>query len=408
MSLLDDASLLVTPNAYKEGKLYSVIPSDGSGDLSVNRATTATRVNASGLVELVPYNLFQYSEQFDNAVWSKVRFSATANTTTAPDGTLTADTISMTQEGSLYRTIYQVVSGSTLTYTASVYFKYIDRQYIQFSFDGAFSVSQRVNIDLLNGVITADSMNGGSILTSVGDGWYKLTATSTGANTQPNFYIWAIDTGTNARGVLSTGTGSTFIWGAQLVEGTEPRDYYPTETRLNIPRLDYSLGSCPNILLEPQRTNLLTYSEQFNIWNLSGGIVVSENAATSPSGTLTGSKIIPPIGTSTSFFISKPAVGNCLSIYAKAAEKTKILLYSGVAGSNAYFDLSSGQVLTTLSDVVSAKIEPIGNDGWYRCSVIWNTNSTLIRVYAADTDNNTSVTGDGTSGIYIWRTTRSG
>ena len=66
MSLLDTASLIVTPNGYKEGKLYSVIPSDGSGDLSVTRATTATRVNSQGLVELVPYNLINYSEQFDN------------------------------------------------------------------------------------------------------------------------------------------------------------------------------------------------------------------------------------------------------------------------------------------------------------------------------------------------------
>ena len=69
MSLLDTASLIVTPNGYKEGKLYSVIPSDGSGDLSVTRATTATRVNSQGLVELVPYNLLQYSEDFSNAYW---------------------------------------------------------------------------------------------------------------------------------------------------------------------------------------------------------------------------------------------------------------------------------------------------------------------------------------------------
>jgi len=91
MSLLDTASLLLTPNAYKEGKLYSVIPSDGSGDMSVTRATTATRVNSAGLVELVPYNLVTYSEQFDNADWTKNNISITANTTTAPNGTTTAD-----------------------------------------------------------------------------------------------------------------------------------------------------------------------------------------------------------------------------------------------------------------------------------------------------------------------------
>ena len=45
MSLLDKASLVITPNATKASKLYSVIPSDGSGDMTVVRATTATRVN---------------------------------------------------------------------------------------------------------------------------------------------------------------------------------------------------------------------------------------------------------------------------------------------------------------------------------------------------------------------------
>lgn len=287
--LLNEASLLLLPNTYKEGKLYSHKPLNGNGDFTATRATTATRVNAAGLVDLVPYNLLSYSEQFDNlSYWSKVRFSATANTTTAPDGTLTADTISMTQVGSLFRVITQVVSGTTLTYTASVYFKYIDRQYIQFTFDGTFGGSQRVNIDLLNGVITADSMNGGSTLISVGNGWYKLTATSTGTNTQPNFVIWAIDTDTASRAVLSTGTGSTFIWGAQVVEGTSARDYLRTETRLNIPRLDYSLGGCPNILLEPQRTNLVLQSSSFDnaVWSRTTS-TVTPNQRIAPDGTLT-------------------------------------------------------------------------------------------------------------------------
>jgi len=39
MSLLEQASLIVTPNGFKASKLYSVIPSDGSGDLTVTRTT---------------------------------------------------------------------------------------------------------------------------------------------------------------------------------------------------------------------------------------------------------------------------------------------------------------------------------------------------------------------------------
>jgi len=57
MSLLDDASLIVTPNGYKASKLYSVKPTDASGDMVVSRATTATRVNSSNLIESVAINV---------------------------------------------------------------------------------------------------------------------------------------------------------------------------------------------------------------------------------------------------------------------------------------------------------------------------------------------------------------
>ena len=50
MSLLDDVSIVVTPNGYKAGELYAVIPSDGAADMDVTRATDATRVDEDGLV----------------------------------------------------------------------------------------------------------------------------------------------------------------------------------------------------------------------------------------------------------------------------------------------------------------------------------------------------------------------
>ena len=50
MSLLDDVSIVVTPNGYKAGELYAVIPSDGAADMDVTRETAATRVDENGLV----------------------------------------------------------------------------------------------------------------------------------------------------------------------------------------------------------------------------------------------------------------------------------------------------------------------------------------------------------------------
>lgn len=57
MSLLNVASLVLTPNAVKDGKIYSIIPSNGNGDMTVVRATTATRVNSLGNIENVGLNV---------------------------------------------------------------------------------------------------------------------------------------------------------------------------------------------------------------------------------------------------------------------------------------------------------------------------------------------------------------
>lgn len=57
MSNFNNASLIVTPNGYKAGKLYSIKPTSGAGNLDVVRATSATRVNASGLIESVGNNI---------------------------------------------------------------------------------------------------------------------------------------------------------------------------------------------------------------------------------------------------------------------------------------------------------------------------------------------------------------
>lgn len=57
INLLDSASLIITPNGYETGKLYAVKSFDGLSDMTVTRATSATRVNASGLIESVGSNV---------------------------------------------------------------------------------------------------------------------------------------------------------------------------------------------------------------------------------------------------------------------------------------------------------------------------------------------------------------
>lgn len=55
--LFDSASLVITPNGVKTSKLYAIKPNDGTGDLTVVRATTATRVDENGNIVNVPANV---------------------------------------------------------------------------------------------------------------------------------------------------------------------------------------------------------------------------------------------------------------------------------------------------------------------------------------------------------------
>ena len=288
MSLLNSASLVVTPNAYKEGTLYSVIPNTTLGDMTVVRATTATRVNSAGLIELVPYNLLQYSEQFDNAAWTKARGSVTANATIAPNGTTTADKfVPDTQVNPHF--VSQNASNLSVggVYTSSVYAKISEWNSVAiFRTDSAVGVSFRLDTQVATVLIGAPVSYS---ITSVGSGWFRLDVCFTAASASDGSQIRV---GNNSSyGIAGNNSDGLFLWGAQLVEGSVAKDYQKTETRLNIPRLDYSNGSCPSLLVEPQRTNLRGQSNDFNGWSTKVNVTTTANYATSPDGTQNASRL---------------------------------------------------------------------------------------------------------------------
>ena len=56
-NLFNEASYIISPNGYKTSKIYALKPDNGSGDLTVVRATTATRVDENGNIVDVPANI---------------------------------------------------------------------------------------------------------------------------------------------------------------------------------------------------------------------------------------------------------------------------------------------------------------------------------------------------------------
>ena len=312
MSLLTTASLVVTPNAGEEGTLFSIIPDTGLGDMSVTRATTATRVNSAGLVELVPYNLLQYSEDISNSVWSKNAVSVTSSL--APDGSSTAYKLTPNTSNTLHY-IYQTNSRSVGNYyTLEIYAKADGYDTCRIATNG----NDFGDINLTSLSISLTNATGS--VTDVGNGWRRILITSTSDLSTEDIYI-IVGTASFA----GNGTSGILFWHTQLVEGSTAKDYQKTETRLNIPRLDYSNGTCPSLLVEPQRTNVCLYSEDFTAQWVPVGGGVTPNTTISPSGTLTADTL----NTTLQLYQTIPASANItytISLWVKLGTATNLCL----------------------------------------------------------------------------------
>jgi hypothetical protein len=252
MSLYDDASLILYPSGYKAGTAYSLKPTDGSGDLTFTRASTATRVNAEGLIESVATgvpridytgggcgklllesqrtNLMRNSEQLNS--WLKLDISVTSNSTTSPDGTQNADTITATGAGSLSHLIYQNLAFTSGTsYTLSVFAKANTSDYIQLVFAGQLIANSYANFDLSSGTITASAFLTAKI-ENYGNGWYRCSVSATaGASLTNSQIVYLINSGTASRGQSFVQSGeSVYLWGGSFENGSFPTSYIPTTT----------------------------------------------------------------------------------------------------------------------------------------------------------------------------------
>lgn len=275
MSLLNDASLVFIPSGYKEDKVYSVIPSNGAGDLDFVRGCDATRVNPQSLVENTPWNLFNDTEDFTFGTWSKVSTTVTANTTIAPNGAQTADTAVISSGGYIYYQLnYSGTTGSSIS--MSVYSK-----------------TSTTNLLVFGGATIAGTDT--EQILSVGNGWYRHIVTRVFTTTASGIVQFVL-------GFYTPGTH--IIWGAQLNVGTI-KPYFPTTDRLNVPRLTYS-----PTLIERQSTNLVKYSEQFNnsVWT-ANNTTLTVNDKISPEGTLTADKFVGTVNS------TSPSVSDGSKVY---------------------------------------------------------------------------------------------
>ena len=380
----DKASLVMIPSGVKEDKLYSIKPTDGSGDFTFSRGTdTATRVNASGLIEKERANLFTYSNDFSNAAWTKVRSSVSSGSADPFGGSnawsFLADT-SANQQHYFNATISESGVG-----TLSLYAKANGYNWLRLRIP-----SEEAYFDLANGVTGSSTTGISASMTDAGGGWYRCeVAISDMSSSASVFFHIAEGDGDIIIGGTPSGTDGLFIYGAQLNQGLVAQPYIETTTAAvyegitdNLPRLDYSGGaSCPSLLLEPSRTNLFEHSDYLSasFW-IDDQITRVQNTTDtlSPEGVYNAVKLTETATTARHRLASGVITISNTTYTASVFLKKGTARYGFVhlSGANAYtivVDLEDGTITDTAtnSTIAHQSVEDYGN-GWYRCSVAGN------------------------------------
>jgi hypothetical protein len=185
------------------------------------------------LIEEQRVNVLLRSEEFDNATWSKVGITVTANATVSPDGVADADAL-VEDAATSTHFCQQFFTGFTsgVAYTFSIYVKPSTRTWAQLFLPAApFGVGQGSFFDLtgngaLGNVVGTPTSR---TITAVGNGWYRITITATATATAGgNCGIYAA----SANGTLSyagvAGAEALYLYGAQIEAGAFPTSYIPT------------------------------------------------------------------------------------------------------------------------------------------------------------------------------------
>lgn len=190
------------------------------------------------LVEEARTNLCTYSEKFDNAAWSTTEITVAADSTTAPDGTTTADKVTPSTGTNYHRINNAAAVAADTTGTLSCFIK--PNGYTQVALRENSSTGAAAVFDLTgSGSVDGTHAPGGTTInsatvTALPNGWYRCAFSYTkGGSSSSSLGIYVIDgswTSGDPHSVTYAGDGTSgcYVWGAQHEVGAFPTSYIPT------------------------------------------------------------------------------------------------------------------------------------------------------------------------------------
>jgi len=404
MSLLDDVSIVVTPNGYKAGTLFAVVPVPTEGVEKVTNGDFATDtdwIKGTGWTisggtascdgsQTGTSNLYQYTgslaDKIVKMVFTISNYSAGHLDTSffGASGT-TNPRITANGDYTFYISIQSGHNGNTGFSANSSFIGSIDnvsvKEYTAADMDvtrataatrvdeaGLVNYAEIVGSELAicgdfecaspltgwtdNAPIGEISIDSGRLkvlnLTNRGRSYRTYTGLTIGktyeafvGNTSGDVTGFCHITSGTANNNITLNAPFFFVAGATTAEfqcgvnSTVVNRFtffdnisLKQNDRDNVPRIDYSGGGCPHILAEPQRTNLVTYSEDFSqsAW-VKSGVTLTSNYSTSPDGTLNATRVTGSSSNSLlqSFvYFSNESQTVIVSFYAKGTGKFRI------------------------------------------------------------------------------------
>lgn len=216
---------------------------------------TAAGVRLGLLMEPTRVNLFTYSSDLTNGVWTKTNVTVGANAATAPDGTATADTATATATASTQLRHDVTAGGAAAGQVLSIFGKQGSaptamNRYLA----GGFTAGNRLgyDFDYATGGITPLVGSGASAI-DYANGWWRELMPFTGLANGENVFAYLGSVAGNVR----TAGDSCVLWGGQFEQAVAPSSFIPTTS--SSAQRDMDLMACAAAMNPGQGTVLVTY-----------------------------------------------------------------------------------------------------------------------------------------------------
>ena len=384
MSLLQKASIITTPTAYAEDYLYSIKPAYALGsELVTQFDDVADGTDVTTLAGWAAYGVVNSR----NVVDEKLVINISAGNT-----------------------------GAVFNFTTETDKKYLftcnitgdlglGGVYVQSTNPSPFAVVYTNNLDTSSGKINL-VLSGLGVDSQI---YFRASNNNAGITTYSDISVKEI-------------TDADFDFDRNSTGTRVNEDYLIETVATNTPRIDYTNGE-PSILLEPSRTNLVTYSQDFSQWSTISASA-TDDYATSPEGITNASRFLTT-STGAYLYLSSISVSNSteytISVYAKSNGNNldDFRIYTSLGDSSTLTATSEWQRFTYTfttsttsinigfrpSSTQNADIQVFGyqiEQGSYATSLIHTSGSAVTRsADAANNAGNSDLFNDSEGVLYL-------